>query len=144
METGERSLFKIASYPAWFMVDTALLAGSASHWLALSLVAFELSGSVTAAGWFQTVRGLVSGVTQIVGGTFIDRHDHRTLMLFQSFTCACIWLMMALLFVTGRLSFVFFVTLSLLASAVSAFWVALRTRRSSRSWAPTATPRPRA
>ena len=119
--SGDRSLFRIKSYPAWFTVDTALLAGSASHWLALSLVAFELSGSVTAAGWFQTVRGLVSGVTQIVGGTFIDRHDHRTLMLFQSGVCALIWLTMAMLFMGGNLTFELFVALSLASSAIFGF-----------------------
>lgn len=118
---SERSLFRIKSYPAWFTVDTALLAGSASHWLALSLVAFELSGSVTAAGWFQTVRGIVSSITQVVGGTFIDRHDHRTLMLFQSGVCALIWLTMAMLFMTGNLTFPLFVGLSLTSSAIFGF-----------------------
>jgi MFS family permease len=80
----KKSLFRIPNYPAWFGADTFLLAGSAVHWIVISVMAYELSGSVTVAGWFATARGVVSAITQVTGGTFIDRHDHRTLILITT------------------------------------------------------------
>ncbi|MDO4539187.1 MAG: hypothetical protein Q4B54_13565, partial [Coriobacteriales bacterium] len=87
----DASLFRLPGYPAWFVSDTALLAGSAVHWVALPLVAFELSGSVVWAGWFATARAIASSVTQAVGGVYIDRHDHRRLILVQSGVCGILW-----------------------------------------------------
>ncbi len=115
------SLFRIPNYPAWFGVDTFLLAGSAVHWIVMSVMAYELSGSVTVAGWFATVRGIMSAVTQVTGGTFIDRHDHRTLMLVQAGSCALLWTSMGLLYVTGNLTFVWFASLCLCSSAIFGF-----------------------
>ena len=85
------SLFRVPNYPAWFGADTFLLCGSAVHWIVISLMAYELSGSVTMAGWFSTLRGIMSVVTQVVGGTFVDRHDHRRLLLAQSGICGILW-----------------------------------------------------
>lgn len=119
---GERtratSLFRVPNYPAWFGVDTFLLCSSAVHWIVISLMAYELSGSVTMAGWFFTIRGGMSVVTQVVGGTFVDRHDHRSLMLAQSGICGVLWLLMGLLYATGRLTFALFMLLCLASSAV--------------------------
>lgn len=115
---SKRSLFRVPNYPAWFGTDTFLLCGSAVHWIVISLMAYELSGSVTMAGWFSTIRGVMSVVTQVLGGTFIDRHDHRTLLLAQSGICGTLWLAMGILFATGRLTFVLFMALCLTSSAV--------------------------
>ncbi|MBO7675808.1 MAG: MFS transporter [Atopobiaceae bacterium] len=117
----KKSLFRIPNYPAWFGADTFLLAGSAVHWIVISVMAYELSGSVTVAGWFATARGVVSAITQITGGTFIDRHDHRTLILVQAGVCALLWLTMGTLFVTGHLTFAWFATLCLCSSSVFGF-----------------------
>ena len=117
----KKSLFRIPNYPAWFGADTFLLAGSAVHWIVVSVMAYELSGSVTTAGWFATVRGIVSAVTQITGGTFIDRHDHRTLVLVQAGSCAVIWLTMGFLYLAGMLSFMLFASLCLLSSTIFGF-----------------------
>ena len=117
-EERQGSLFRIPNYPAWFGADTFLLCGSAVHWIVISLMAYELSGSVTMAGWFFTIRGIVSVVTQVVGGTFVDRHDHRTLLLAQSGICGCLWLAMGVLYAMGHLTFALFMTLCLSSSAV--------------------------
>ena len=116
--TNESSLFRVPNYPAWFGADTFLLCGSAVHWIVISLMAYELSGSVTMAGWFSTIRGVMSVVTQVIGGTFVDRHDHRTLLLAQSGICGALWLAMGILFATGRLTFELFMALCLTSSAV--------------------------
>ena len=118
---SKKSLFRMQNYPAWFGADTFLLAGSAVHWIVVSVMAYELSGSVSVAGWFATARGVVSTITQIIGGTFIDRHDHRTLILAQAGICACLWLTMGLLYAFGQLTFVLFATLCLSSSAVFGF-----------------------
>ncbi|MBP3894316.1 MAG: MFS transporter [Atopobiaceae bacterium] len=115
------SLFSVPGYPAWFGADTFLLCSSAVHWIVVSLMAYRLSGSVTLAGWFATARGIVSVVTQVLGGTFIDRHDHRTLILVQSGSCGILWFVMGLLFVTGRLTFFLFAGLCLASSAIFGF-----------------------
>lgn len=116
--TQKESLFRVTNYPAWFGADTALLCGSAVHWIVISLMAYELSGSVTMAGWFSTARGIMSVVTQIVGGAFVDRHDHQKLLLAQSGICGLLWLVMGLLYATGRLTFALFMILCLSSSAV--------------------------
>ncbi len=112
------SLFRIPNYPAWFGADTFLLCSSAVHWIVISLMAYELSGSVTLAGWFSTIRGITSVVTQVIGGTFVDRHDHRRLLLAQSGICGVLWFVMGVLFATGRLTFALFMVLCLMSSAV--------------------------
>ncbi len=114
----DESLFRMPNYPAWFGADTALLCGSAVHWIVISLMAYELSGSVTMAGWFSTARGVMSVITQVVGGAFVDRHDHRTLLLVQSGVCGLLWLTMGMLYATGRLTFTLFMVLCLSSSAV--------------------------
>lgn len=120
MQTKEKeaSLFSIPNYPAWFGADTFLLAGSAVHWIVISLMAYQLSGSVTMAGWFSTIRAITSVVTQVVGGAVIDRHDHRKLLLLQSGVCGSLWLAMGVLFATGHLNFVRFMVLCLSSSAI--------------------------
>jgi MFS family permease len=120
MEKRE-SLLKIKNYPAWLGVDTFLLAGSAVHWIIMSVMAYQLSGSLAYAGWFSTIRGITSSVTQIVGGTFIDRHNHRLLMIAQSSICCVLWTIMGLLFITGNLTFALFVALCLSSSVVFGF-----------------------
>lgn len=127
-EKGERvardrstSLFKLPNYPAWFGADTFLLAGSAVHWIVIAVLAYELSGSVTVAGWFSTARAVMSVITQVTGGTFIDRHDHRTLILVQAGSCALIWTFMGILFVAGQLTFPLFAGLCLASSAIFGF-----------------------
>ena len=114
----KESLFRVPNYPAWFGADTALLCGSAVHWIVISLMAYELSGSVTMAGWFFTIRGIMSVVTQVVGGAFVDRHDHRTLLLAQSGICGLLWFIMGVLYATGHLTFTLFMVLCLGSSAV--------------------------
>ena len=116
--TRKESLFRVANYPAWFGADTFLLCGSAVHWIVISLMAYELSGSVTMAGWFFTLRGITSVITQVIGGTFVDRHDHRTLLLVQSGVCGVLWAAMGLLYATGNLTFLRFMVLCLTSSAV--------------------------
>ncbi len=115
------SLFRMPNYPAWFGADTFLLAGSAVHWIVIAVLAYELSGSVTVAGWFSTARGITSVITQVTGGTFIDRHDHRTLILVQAGSCALIWTLMGILFVLGQLTFPLFAGLCLSSSAIFGF-----------------------
>ena len=114
----KESLFRVPNYPAWFGADTALLTGSAVHWIVISLMAYELSGSVTMAGWFFTIRGIMSVVTQVVGGAFVDRHDHRRLLLAQSGICGLLWLTMGILYATHNLTFARFMVLCLSSSAV--------------------------
>ncbi len=116
--TQRESLFRVANYPAWFGADTFLLCGSAVHWIVISLMAYELSGSVTMAGWFSTARGIMSVFTQVVGGTFVDRHDHRLLLLAQSGICGALWATMGVLYATGNLTFLRFMVLCLSSSAV--------------------------
>jgi predicted MFS family arabinose efflux permease len=116
-----KSLFALPNYPAWFGADTFLLAGSAVHWIVMSVLAYQLSGSVTVAGWFATARGLASSITQAVGGTFVDRHDHRKLILAQAGSCCILWATMGTLFMTGHLSFVVFASCSLTSSAIFGF-----------------------
>ena len=117
-QARKESLFRVPNYPAWFGADTFLLTGSAVHWIVISLMAYELSGSVTMAGWFSTARGIMSVFTQVVGGAFVDRHDHRRLLLAQSGICGLLWLTMGMLYAMGNLTFARFMVLCLSSSAV--------------------------
>lgn len=117
-QARKESLFRVPNYPAWFGADTFLLTGSAVHWIVISLMAYQLSGSVTMAGWFSTARGIMSVITQVVGGAFVDRHDHRRLLLAQSGICGLLWLAMGVLCATGNLTFARFMVLCLSSSAI--------------------------
>lgn len=117
-EEKKGSLFSVPNYAAWFGADTALLCGSAVHWIVISLMAYELSGSVTMAGWFSTCRAITSVITQVIGGTFVDRHDHRRLLLAQSGICGALWCTMGILYAIGQLTFARFMVLCLSSSAV--------------------------
>jgi len=117
-QARKESLFRVPNYPAWFGADTFLLTGSAVHWIVISLMAYQLSGSVTMAGWFSTARGIMSVITQVVGGAFVDRHDHRRLLLAQSGICGLLWLAMGVLYATGNLTFARFMVLCLSSSAI--------------------------
>ena len=115
------AFWKTSHYRAWFAADTASALGFVLRDLALSMVAYDISGSVALAGWLVTLVTLAGKVSQIFGGTFVDRHDRRTLILVNAAVGVVIWGTAGALLMGGVLTFPILTALAVLAAAVGGF-----------------------
>ncbi|RSX55209.1 MFS transporter [Bifidobacterium dolichotidis] len=120
-EPCEKKLSAYESYMAWFTADSATAVGLALRTLAISLVAFTISQSTVLAGWLGTGALAVQQVLGIFGGTFTDRHERKTLVIVNAFAGTLLWGTVAILLVTGNLSFAVLTTLTLIACAINGF-----------------------
>jgi len=101
---GALGLWASRDYRAWFASDTASVVGASLQTLAVSLVAYAVSGSVVAAGWVSTVMLVTQQLAAIAGGALVDRHDRRTLMALNALVGAVLWGVAAVLLATGSLT----------------------------------------
>lgn len=116
------SLWRILGYLPWFTADTATAVGVALRALALSLVGYALTRSTVAAGWLGTGAAVAQQGLSVFGGTFVDRHDRRRLLIVNAAVSAVCWGAVTALLAAGRLTFVVL------------RWCRWRTRRSMGSW----------
>ncbi|WP_216388090.1 hypothetical protein [Arcanobacterium phocae] len=86
---------------------------------AVTLFAYELSGSVTAAGGLGTLSSAISYGLAMFGGVFVDSYDRRRLMAIRVSLSLLIWGTMSVLAITGVLSFLIFSVLVCSATVVS-------------------------
>ena len=101
---GAVGLWASRDYRAWFASDTASVVGASLQTLAVSLVAYAVSGSVVAAGWVSTAMLVTQQLAAIAGGALVDRHDRRTLMAMNALVGAMLWGVAAVLLATGSTS----------------------------------------
>ncbi|RSX58355.1 MFS transporter [Bifidobacterium samirii] len=113
------SLWRNGRYRAWFAADTASAVGAAMKGFAISLTAFALSGSLPAAGWLGTAAVIVSQVAQTVGGTLVDRHERRRLVIVNALCGVVLWGAAAALMTAGLITFPLFAAIALAASTVN-------------------------
>lgn len=78
---ARRSFWRAPNYAAWFTADTASAAGGSLRALAVSLAGYAVSGSTAAAGWLGTAALIAQQAASVFGGTFVDRHERRTLIV---------------------------------------------------------------
>lgn len=112
-------LWVSATYRRWFVADTAGAFGVALRSTAVSLVAFAVTRSTTMAGTLGTMTQVVQQGFMLIGGTFVDRHDRRLLMMVNAGIGAAMWLLVGVLIGVGRLSTVELVVVACLMGAVN-------------------------
>lgn len=110
-----------ASYAAWFTADTASQASATLHSLAISLLTFTLTQSTVSAGWVGTASLLTQLCTGVFGGTFVDRHDRKMLLLVNSLLNTVGWGLLSILLVLGKLDFTVLLLFCVSLSAVQGF-----------------------
>lgn len=87
--------------------------------LALSLIGYAVSGSLTRAGWLATASLLAQQGMGVVGGTYVDRHDRKRLIIVNAFVGFLAWGSIAMLGLYGMLRFTNLLVIAVLASAVN-------------------------
>lgn len=119
----EKSQFwwKTAGYIAWFTADTAAAAGLSLRVLAISLIGYAVSGSTLAAGWLGTASMIAQQVLSAFGGTFVDRHDRKLLIIINAIVGLLAWLSVALLIALNDLSFPVLLVIAVVTSAINGF-----------------------
>lgn len=118
---ARRSFWHAPNYAAWFTADTASAAGGSLRALAVSLAGYAVSGSTAAAGWLGTAALIAQQVAGVFGGTFVDRHERRTLIVVNAAVGVCAWGSVAALLATRMLTYPVLLVIATLGSAVSGF-----------------------
>ena len=59
--------------------------------LAISLLGYTVSGSTVAAGWLGTSSMIAQQVASVFGGTFVDRHDRKRLIVMNAVVGVLAW-----------------------------------------------------
>ncbi|MFT8857881.1 MFS transporter [Bifidobacterium aquikefiri] len=114
-------LWRQPRYMSWFTADTASAAGTAMQGFAISLVAFKLSGSVVSAGWLTTLMRVVQQFANLFGGTFVDRHGRKQLIIINCAAEAALWGTVFILLFRGNLTFWVFAMLAVCSSLCNGF-----------------------
>ena len=121
MKSEMKSLWRSAGYIPWFTADTASAAGLALHALAISLLGYAVSGSTVAAGWLGTLSMIAQQVASVFGGTFVDRHDRKRLIVANAVVGVLAWGTVAVLLLCNALSFPVLLLIAVFASGVNGF-----------------------
>ena len=114
-------LWRRPGYTAWFAADTATAIGVAMRSLAISLVGYAVSGSTVAAGWLGSASMIAQQVFGVFGGTYVDRHDRRTLIIVNAVVSMLCWGSVAGLLLTGGLRYPVLLAIAVVSSAVNGF-----------------------
>lgn len=121
MDGTAKSFWQSAGYVSWFTADTASAVGAALRALAISLLGYAVSGSTIAAGWLGTSSMIAQQVASVFGGTFVDRHDRKRLIVANAVVGVLAWGAIAVLLLCGALSFPVLLLIAVLASGINGF-----------------------
>lgn len=97
------SLWGSAQYRHWFTADTASAIGATLKGFAISLVAYSLCHSLVLSGWLTTATMIASQLTTLFGGTVVDRHDRKRLVILNAVSGAVLWCIVTVLLGFGAL-----------------------------------------
>lgn len=117
--TTHASLWRNPQYRAWFTADTASATGLAMKGFAISLVAFSLTHSLPTAGWLATASVIASQVANVFGGTLVDRHHRKRLIILNAACGTILWGAVFVLLATGLLTFPIFAAVIVTASTIN-------------------------
>ena len=120
MDGTGKSFWQSAGYVSWFTADTASAVGAAMRALAISLLGYAVSGSTVAAGWLGTSSMIAQQVASVFGGTFVDRHDRKRLIVTNAVVGVLAWGTISVL-LCGALSFPVLLLIAVLASGINGF-----------------------
>ncbi|NEG90322.1 MFS transporter [Bifidobacterium aerophilum] len=112
-------LWRNPQYRAWFTADTASGVGLAMKGFAISLIAFSLTHSLPAAGWLATASVIAAQVADVFGGTLVDRHHRKRLIILNAVCGTVLWGVVFVLLATGLLTFPVFAVIIVTASTIN-------------------------
>lgn len=115
------TLWRLPSYAEWFTADTATAIGVALRSLAISLIGYSVSHSTIAAGWLGSASMIAQQSCGVFGGTFVDRHDRRTLIIINAVASLLCWGSVTGLLISNALTYWVLLVLAILSSAVNGF-----------------------
>ena len=121
MDGTAKSFWQSAGYVSWFTADTASAVGAVLRALAISLLGYAVSGSTIAAGWLGTSSMIAQQVASVFGGTFVDRHDRKRLIVANAVVGVLAWGAIAVLLLCDALSFPVLLLIAVLASGINGF-----------------------
>ncbi len=106
-------------YRAWFIADTGINIGTNLRNLVIPLIAFALSQSTVTAGWVTTACMVAMQMSAVFGGTVVDRHDRKRLMVINCLSGFIIWGIVAFLIAAQLLTLPILLCLSVIYSVVN-------------------------
>ncbi|KFI49703.1 MFS transporter [Bifidobacterium biavatii] len=113
------SLWRNPQYRAWFTADTASAIGLAMKGFAISLVAFSLTKSLPTAGWLTTASLIAAQTADVFGGTLVDRHRRKRLIILNAICGTVLWGAVFALLASGLLTFPMFAVVIVVASTIN-------------------------
>ena len=114
-----QGLWRTRGYPTWFTADTATAVGVALRTLAITLLGYHISGSTVTAGWIGSASMVAQQVCSVFGGTFVDRHSRRTLIIVNALAGVLCWGTVFVLL--GLMSVPTLLVISTASSAINGF-----------------------
>ncbi|MFT0846742.1 MFS transporter [Actinomycetaceae bacterium L2_0104] len=105
VELQRSSLRRNRDYLWWFAGDSAGHLATAMRTLALSYLAFHLTGRISSSGILGTTVAVTTIVVAIFGGAIVDRMDRRRAMVCYGIGGMVIWGSGALLLLLGAMTF---------------------------------------
>jgi MFS family permease len=112
-------LWRTEGYTAWFTADTAAAIGATLRGFAIPLIAFSVSQSLTTAGWLSTLSVALQQIFGLFGGTLVDRHPRKPLIIGNALIQMLLWASVSLLMLSGRLSMAFLFTVVALSACTT-------------------------
>lgn len=86
---------------------------------AISLIAFSLTQSVVLAGWLATFSQIATHVSDVFGGTVVDRHNRKGLIIANAVFGTLLWGTVFVLIALHAIAFPIFAIATVAASAVN-------------------------
>ena len=86
---------------------------------AISLIAFSLTQSVVLAGWLATFSQVATHVSDVFGGTVVDRHNRKGLIIANAVFGTLLWGTVFVLIALHAIAFPIFAIVTVAASAVN-------------------------
>ncbi|MCI1936348.1 MAG: MFS transporter, partial [Bifidobacteriaceae bacterium] len=120
-DTAPVAFWKTGSYVSWMTSDTAAAVGASLRGFAIPLVAFSVSHSLGAAGWLSTLSLILQQVCGLFGGTIVDRHHRKPLIIGNAVLQMLLWSVVSVLIMNGRLSFTFLATAVCVSACATGF-----------------------
>lgn len=99
------SLWNNTCYRWWLLSDTTSLLRMTLRSMAVSLIAYSITQSTILSGLISTITQVIQQIISIIGGTVIDRHNRRTLIIINSILGCFAWIFVAILIYTKQLSY---------------------------------------
>lgn len=111
-------LLSVDGYRPWLSYSVSEAYAGAVASFAVILIAYDLSGSATAAGALETLRMSISYGLALAGGLVVDSYDRRQLMLIRAALSMGIWAAIVILALFSALSFFIFSVLACASTVI--------------------------